>query len=42
MNPKNVHPSVEHIENGKAVKYFDSDVYNEVPTMLRMMAGYNL
>jgi len=39
VNPHNKHPDVVHIEDGKTVKYFDSDVYNKVPEMLQMMAG---
>jgi hypothetical protein len=39
VNPNNLHPDVEHIEDGKTVKYFDKDVYEKVPLMLQVLAG---
>ncbi|KAM3141824.1 hypothetical protein pb186bvf_006146 [Paramecium bursaria] len=37
-NPNNDHPSNKVIEDGKSVKYFTSDVYENVPYMLRILA----
>lgn len=38
-NPDNVKPTVEEIENGKTVKYFDNSVGDNVPVMLRVLAA---
>ncbi len=39
VNPTNIKPNLIYIENGHNVKYFGPDVYNNVPTMLRILSG---
>lgn len=38
-NPNNLKPSVAEIEDGKTVKYFDNEVGDKVPEMLRVLAA---
>lgn len=37
-NPNNEEPEVKFIENGKTVKYFSKDVFENVPFMFRILA----
>ena len=38
VNPLDATPTLKYEENGKQVKYFDSNVYDNVPFMLRILA----
>lgn len=38
-NPNNLKPTVISIEDGKSVKYFDSEVADKVPLMLQVLAA---
>lgn len=38
-NPNNLKPTVISIEDGKSVKYFDSEVAEKVPLMLQVLAA---